>query len=517
MLHNIGNFFRASSSQTQNYDSATPKSPDSKLTQLNSRLFNFIKPILNSYYPQSLTNFYYIAKNQLHERSVKLLNKEECGVEGLQDSLVMPTPIGKWHVVSSPEKIRKVLGHDRTSSNSDYIGSAPIQAISSLITKTAPEDRKALRKTARTLLSRDKVEAHYYNKIQKLSVKLMEKLLLSEEEIAQCNMTQMIKGLIIEILSHEVLGLKDEIALEDAFKIVEKVTDTINQRKTEYVLDDTLPLFGRLRKLFGKADKDFEDKKLKIKKAIESIKNQKDSLLKEGKHSLILDLLRSSELKDESLVVDFVTLLFFAGQETTISSLNFILYQLGQNVEWQDLIYEKWKEFPNKSNVLEFIKQTPEIQHIIYEGLRLHPPLYCQSRLCNKDTQLENLAISKGDWVQLMHYTSQRRPDIWENPDKFDPSRFKDTPLKDLEKRMMPFGTGPNSCVGKNLALLELETILVNFIVYFRWETKNIGIPQSSAITLQLKDDVKIHLDPRDMDPVIYENKFELEQPIDTI
>jgi len=56
---------------------------------------------------------------------------------------------------------------------------------------------------------------------------------------------------------------------------------------------------------------------------------------------------------------------------------------------------------------------------------------------------------------------TQRRPDLWENPDTFDPERF--TPERVASRprfAYFPFGGGPRVCIGNSFALVEAQLIM---------------------------------------------------------
>jgi len=58
-------------------------------------------------------------------------------------------------------------------------------------------------------------------------------------------------------------------------------------------------------------------------------------------------------------------------------------------------------------------------------------------------------------------YTTQRDPDVFPNPDIFNPQRWLTpaTPSYQMKELFMPFSKGPRACLGKNIALLELKLV----------------------------------------------------------
>jgi cytochrome P450 len=78
-------------------------------------------------------------------------------------------------------------------------------------------------------------------------------------------------------------------------------------------------------------------------------------------------------------------------------------------------------------------------------------------------------------WVNI--HTIHRRPDLFPSPDEFIPERFLEQEIpKDAWR---PFEKGPRSCIGQELALLEMKTVLALTIrdfevrsAYEEWDRK---------------------------------------------
>lgn len=76
--------------------------------------------------------------------------------------------------------------------------------------------------------------------------------------------------------------------------------------------------------------------------------------------------------------------------------------------------------------------------------------------------------IPKGWKVMPLFRNIHGNPEFFTDPQKFDPSRFKDTALN--PSTFMPFGSGVHACPGNELAKLEMLIMLHHLASRFRYE-----------------------------------------------
>jgi len=92
------------------------------------------------------------------------------------------------------------------------------------------------------------------------------------------------------------------------------------------------------------------------------------------------------------------------------------------------------------------------------------------------------------DWLQ------------WENPDKFDPSRFfggVGAATKE-QHAFFPFSDGPRNCIGKNFAMMESRVILAAVSRAVRWRlAPGYKHKPEMAITLRPKFGMPLVFTPR--------------------
>lgn len=132
--------------------------------------------------------------------------------------------------------------------------------------------------------------------------------------------------------------------------------------------------------------------------------------------------------------------------------------------------------------------------------MRLYPPVYLVTRNALRDVEIGGYRVRKGQTVIIPMYTIHRRAETFADPDRFDPERF--TP--EAEKRLpryayMPFGAGPQVCVGNHFAMMEGHLLLAALAqrVRFTLVPGQRIVPQP-MVTLRQKYGCKVVVQRRD-------------------
>jgi len=112
---------------------------------------------------------------------------------------------------------------------------------------------------------------------------------------------------------------------------------------------------------------------------------------------------------------------------------------------------------------------------------------------------IQGYFIPAGSWIEVSIWGIHHSAAVWPDPEVFDPGRF-DVPAGQFPGghrfAWMPFGTGPRSCVGMQIALLEIPIVIAAVLQAFRLETALTSISVHAAITLQPTGDLALHLQP---------------------
>src|SRR5437868_8385860 len=128
-------------------------------------------------------------------------------------------------------------------------------------------------------------------------------------------------------------------------------------------------------------------------------------------------------------IVDHMSFLMMAAHDTLTSSLTSFVGELAADPEWQQKLRDEVRglgiaaDAPTTFDNLEAMKLT---EMAFKEALRLKPPVPSMPRRAIRDFIFKGYAIPAGTMVGVNPLFTHHMPDIWTEPDKFDPMRFID-------------------------------------------------------------------------------------------
>jgi cytochrome P450 len=110
---------------------------------------------------------------------------------------------------------------------------------------------------------------------------------------------------------------------------------------------------------------------------------------------------------------------------------------------------------------------------ILYEVLRLYPPLASLYRHTRRRTNVGGLTIPAGVDLALPVLLLHNDPNYWgEDVEKFNPERFSQGISKASKDQIAfyPFGWGPRICLGQNFAMIEAKMALAMILRHFSFQ-----------------------------------------------
>jgi cytochrome P450 family 6 len=193
---------------------------------------------------------------------------------------------------------------------------------------------------------------------------------------------------------------------------------------------------------------------------------------------LLLDIQKKHEAANEKFTDLDVTaqafLFFIAGFETSGTTMSFALYELARNQEIQTRLRNEINEVLSKHNnqiTYEATNEMPYLDQVINESLRKYPAAEVLLRKVERDYQVPGTKhiIEKGTNVYIPVFGIQRDPNIFPNPETFDPDRFTE---ENVAKRhpfsYLPFGEGPRNCIGARFGIMQTRLGIISVLRNFQ-------------------------------------------------
>ncbi len=163
----------------------------------------------------------------------------------------------------------------------------------------------------------------------------------------------------------------------------------------------------------------------------------------------------------------------FAGHHTTAGTATWIALELARHPEYLEKVLTEFDTLYGEDGEVTFqsLREIPVFERVIKEVLRLHPPLIMLIRKVAQDLPFKDYLIKAGKYVCVSPRVSHRIPEIFPDPEKFDPERFTEERQEDATPfSWIAFGGGRHKCSGNAFAMLQLKAIYAILLRRYRFE-----------------------------------------------
>ena len=152
----------------------------------------------------------------------------------------------------------------------------------------------------------------------------------------------------------------------------------------------------------------------------------------------LLSAIANAELEGQQLSPEFLDgswlLIIFAGNDTTRNTLSGAIKLLTENPDQKQKLIENPELMPN----------------FLQECIRMISPVMHMRRTTTCETEVGGQLMGPGEKLVMWYGAANRDPAMFSNPDKFDIERVN-------ADKHLAFGIGRHTCIGKPVALMQLE------------------------------------------------------------
>jgi len=209
--------------------------------------------------------------------------------------------------------------------------------------------------------------------------------------------------------------------------------------------------------------------RIEVRKLFSKVIKQRRSLQADGeeKPEDMLQILMESQYKNGEMLTDdmiagMLVGVLFAGQHTSGITSTWTGFYLTKHPEYlAELIAEQKAiiaEFGDEVS-FESLRKSVQLENCVREALRLFPPLIILMRKIKQPLKYKDLDLPVGDLLCVSPAFASRLPDVFSNPDTYDPHRFDRGEHLKAPFSYLSFGGGRHGCPGENFGILQIKTI----------------------------------------------------------
>ncbi|KAL8833229.1 MAG: hypothetical protein Q9170_004393 [Blastenia crenularia] len=178
---------------------------------------------------------------------------------------------------------------------------------------------------------------------------------------------------------------------------------------------------------------------------------------------------------------DNLKITFIVAHENIQLLLNSMLYQIGLSQEVQDKLRSEIAATNTVNPTANTVNKLPYLTSVIYELLRLFPPIsQLTNRLCTTDSLLsDEIPIPAGTYLGWNAYGVHTSPANWGSRAKeFIPERWG-TSVEEMQLKFrketirgtfIPFNAHTRKCLGQGFVLLQMKIAVFELVRSMRWK-----------------------------------------------
>ena len=120
---------------------------------------------------------------------------------------------------------------------------------------------------------------------------------------------------------------------------------------------------------------------------------------------------------------------------------------------------------PGEPTNFDNLEAMPLAEMAFKETLRMKPPLASLPRRAVRDFTFKGYAMPAGTMITINPLFTHFMPEIWPDPERFDPMRFTDEAQRARHRfAYVPFSGGAHMCLGLHFAYMQAKCFARHFL-----------------------------------------------------
>lgn len=198
---------------------------------------------------------------------------------------------------------------------------------------------------------------------------------------------------------------------------------------------------------------------------------------------------------DDEQLRDEVVTLFVAGHDTTANALTWTWHHLSREAEARarmeaciDAVLDRRPPRAGDLPALAVVERT------VAEAMRLHPPVWILGCRPRSSFEIGGATMDGSSILLVCMAALHRRPELWPDPDRFDPARFlPETAASRHRYAYLPFGAGSRLCIGERFAWMEAVLCVASIARRWRLDCIDDAEPAPRALlTLRPRNGLRL-------------------------
>jgi sterol 14-demethylase len=163
--------------------------------------------------------------------------------------------------------------------------------------------------------------------------------------------------------------------------------------------------------------------------------------------------------------------LIMAGHHTSAGTATWILIELLRNAQYYGRVRDEIDDVTWDADSLTYpmLREMSDLNAVVTETLRLHPPLIFLFRKVLRDFEYGGYVVKAGKMLCATPAVSHRIPEVFPDPERFNPDRYARAEQRH-RTAWISFGGGKHKCTGNAFGTLQLKAITATLLSKYDFE-----------------------------------------------